>query len=268
MKRLSVIVVVALVALGSFFLLRSGNSSEGSKTAAAQPDDLRREIRIGTEGAYPPFNFIDEKGQLNGFDIDVVKAMCEEAKFRCTFIAQDWDGLIPGLLTHKYDAIAASMSITEERRKTVSFTDRYYRTPIRFVTRKDSPLVISAEGLAGKTIAVQRATTSANYLRDTFGDSVSVRYYDTQENAYLDLTAGRVDAVLADAIQLWKWLQGPDGQNYDFRGETIYVDDGIGIAVRKGDTELADTFNTALKAIRANGTYDAISSRYFPFSIY
>lgn len=266
MKRLFVIVAVALVALSALFFLRSGGTGaagEGAPTA-----DTRREIRIGTEGAYHPFNYIDEKGELRGFDIDIVKALCDEAKFRCTFVAQDWDGLIPGLLTHKYDAIAASMSITDERRKTVSFSNRYYRTPIRFVTRRDSPLVISAEGLAGKTIGVQRATTSANYLRDTFGKAVSVRYYDTQENAYLDLTAGRIDAVLADAIQLWKWLQGADGQNYDFRGETIYVDDGIGIAVRKGDQELAGVFNTALEAIRTNGTYDEISRRYFPFSIY
>jgi lysine-arginine-ornithine-binding protein len=267
MKRLSVIIVVALAALGAFFLLRSGGGDAANDTAT-HAGDIRREIRIGTEGAYPPFNYIDEKGQLNGFDIDMVKAMCEEAKFRCTFVAQDWDGLIPGLLTHKYDAIAASMSITEERRKTVDFTNRYYRTPIRFVTRRDSLLVVSAEGMEGKTIGVQRATTSASYLRDTFGNAVSVRYYDTQENAYLDLTAGRIDAVLADAIQLWKWLQGADGQNYDFRGETIYVDDGIGIAIRKGDEELANAFNQALQGIRANGTYDAISNRYFPFSIY
>jgi lysine-arginine-ornithine-binding protein len=266
MKRLSVILVIGLAALGAVFLLRSGSGAQDAE--ANRSADTRREIRIGTEGAYPPFNYIDDKGQLNGFDIDVVKALCEEAKFRCTFVAQDWDGLIPGLLTHKYDAIAASMSITEERRKAVSFTDRYYRTPIRFVTRKDSPLVISAEGLQGKTIGVQRATTSASYLRKEFGDTVSVRYYDTQENAYLDLTTGRVDAVLADSIQLWKWLQGPDGQNYGFRGENIFVDEGIGIAVRKGDEELANTFNQALKSIQANGVYDSLSKNYFPFSIY
>jgi lysine-arginine-ornithine-binding protein len=266
MKRLHVILLVALVALAAVFFLRP--ASKSTDTASDAPADTRREVRIGTEGAYAPFNYIDDKGELRGFDIEVVRAMCEAANFRCTFVAQDWDGLIPGLLTHKYDAIAASMSITEERRKAVAFTERYYRTPIRFITRKDSPLIISAEGLAEKTVGVQRATTSASYLRDTFGDSVNVRYYDTQENAYLDLKAGRVNAVLADAIQVWKWLQSEDGQNFEFRGENIHVDEGIGIAIRKGDDDLAAAFNQALETIRSNGTYDAVSSRYFPFSIY
>lgn len=264
-KRLTLILVAALAIVGAMFLLRPDSSSQ---QAANAPLDTRREVRIGTEGAYPPFNYIDEKGELRGFDVDITKALCDEAKFRCTFVAQDWEGLIPGLLTHKYDAIAASMSITPERRKAVAFTNRYYRTPIRFVTRKDSPLILSVEGLQGKTIGVQRATTGANYLRETFGREVNVRYYDTLENTYLDLTAGRVDAIVADAIQLWKWLQSPEGQNFEFRGETITVDEGIGIATRKDDTDLVTAFNAALDRIRANGVYDEVSKRYFPFSIY
>lgn len=233
----------------------------------AHPDP-RRLVRVATEGAYPPFNATNEKGELVGFDVDVTKAMCEAANFRCVFVAQDWDGLIPGLLTRKYDVVAASMSITDERKQAVDFTNRYYRTPIRFITRRDSTLLIDPEALAGKKIGVQRATTSAGYLQRAFGDQIEVRYYDTQENAYLDLTAGRVDALLVDAIQAWKWLKSPEGQNFDFRGETIHVDDGIGLALRKSDNDLRDAFNAALEKIRADGTYQAISSRYFPFDIY
>ena len=136
-------------------------------TAAA---DMKK-VTLGTEGAYPPFNWIDENGELQGFDIDIGNALCAAAKLDCTWAVQDWDGIIPGLLAKKYDAIIASMSITEERKKKVDFTGKYYTTPAKFVRMKGSDIEISDEGLEGKAVGVQRATIHENFLRDNYATS-------------------------------------------------------------------------------------------------
>src|SRR5215470_14430823 len=141
-----------------------------------------QKVRFATEGAYEPFNFKDAKGELQGFDVDIAKALCAKAKFDCEIVAQDWDGIIPGLLAKKYDAIIASMSITEERKKRVDFTDKYYQTPARFVAKKGSSIEISKAGLKGKTIGVQRATINADLIRETYGNVLTIKEYDTQDN--------------------------------------------------------------------------------------
>jgi len=223
-------------------------------------------IRIGTEGAYPPFNQIDASGNVIGFDVDIAKALCEQMQADCVIVTQDWDGIIPGLLAKKYDAIVASMSITEERKKAVAFTDPYYSNSLRFVAKKGSE--IDPNNLKGKTIGAQRATISGSYLEDNLKDVVDIKLYDTQENAYLDLGADRVDAVLADMLVNYEWLKSDEGQDFEFKGEAIDIDDKIGIALRKDDTDLVKRFNEALAAIRADGTYDKINAKYFPFSIY
>ena len=129
-----------------------------------------KEVRIGTEGAYPPFNGLDASGKLVGFDVDIGKALCEKMKVNCTFVAQDWDGIIPALLAGKYDAIVASMSITEERKKKVAFTNKYYDTPASFIAAKDSKITdLSPEGLKGKVIGTQSSTTHANFLEEVYG---------------------------------------------------------------------------------------------------
>jgi len=239
-------------------------------TAQAQAQD---KIRIATEGAYAPFNFKAPDGTLQGFDIDIARALCDHAHLECTIVAQDWDGMIPGLLAKKYDAIVASMSITDERRKKVDFTDKYYQTPARFVAKKGADIVISREGLKGKTIGAQRSTIHAQYLQDTYADVADIKLYDSQENADLDLTAGRLDLVLADSIVLLDgFLNKPDGRDFEFVGPELkdpkWFGDGAGIAVRPGDAKLKDAFNKALAGIRKDGTYDRIDAKYFPFSIY
>jgi lysine-arginine-ornithine-binding protein len=237
---------------------------------AAQAKEWKQ-IRIGTEGAYPPFNFVDKAGQLQGFDIDIAKALCERMKAECTFVAQDWDGIIPALLAKKYDAIVASMSITEERKQRVAFTDKYYDTPGRFVARA-AKLDVSPAGMKGKAIGAQRATTHASYLEDNYKGS-TLKLYATQDEANLDLANGRLDAVLADSIVMYEWLEKtPEGKCCAFAGEPIrapkWFGEGAGIAVRKEDRELVEAFNRALREIRADGTYEKINKKYFPFSIY
>ena len=238
-------------------------------TAAA---DMKK-VTLGTEGAYPPFNWIDENGDLQGFDVEIGNALCAAANLECTWAVQDWDGIIPGLLAKKYDAIVASMSITEERKKKVDFTGKYYTTPAKFVRMKGSGIEITNEGLDGLAVGVQRATIHENFLRDNYGDIVTIRAYATQDEANLDFVAGRVDLLLADSMALQGgFLDTSDGEGAEFVGPDFtdprWFGDGAGIAVRKGETELLDALNGAIAAIRADGTYKAINDKYFDFDVY
>ncbi|MBS7537426.1 ABC transporter substrate-binding protein [Ancylobacter lacus] len=230
-----------------------------------------KKVRIGTEGAYPPFNSVDSTGQLVGFDIDIAKAMCEKMKVECTFVAQDWDGIIPALLAKKFDAIVASMSITDERKEKVAFTIPYYLTPGNFIAPKNTTLTdISPAGLKGKTIGAQSSTTGSVYLEDKYKDS-EIKLYQTQDEANADLAAGRLDAVLADKFVLYEWLEKTDaGKCCKFIGPDLadVNPQGTGIALRKEDNELREMFNKAIKEIVADGTYKKINAKYFPFDIY
>ena len=234
---------------------------------AAPVGAVRAEVlRIGTEGAYPPFNQIDPSGELIGFDIDIAQALCDNMKVTCEFVRQDWDGIIPGLLARKYDAIVASMSITEERKRAVDFTDPYYSNKLRFVAAEGAGF--NPQNLKGKVIGAQRATISASYLEDHPIKGAEVKLYDTQENAYLDLASGRVDVILADMLVSHEWLNSAAGEGFAFLGEPIDIGDRVGIAVRKGNTELLARLNAALAEIIADGTYEELNAKYFPFPIY
>lgn len=225
-------------------------------------------LRIATEGAYPPFNMKSANGELQGFDVDIARALCAEMNADCEIVAQDWDGIIPGLLANKYDAIVASMSITPERQRKVDFTQPYYSNYLRFVSVKDEGLNATESGLEGKTLGAQRATIAAQHLEDNYRREADIKVYDTQEAAYLDLKAGRIDALLSDIYPAYDWLQKAGNDDFGFIGDSIDIDDKIGIAVRKGDDELKSKFNAALQAIRGNGTYEKINAKYFPFDIY
>ncbi|WP_319782211.1 ABC transporter substrate-binding protein [Oceanisphaera sp. IT1-181] len=230
-------------------------------------------VRFGIEGAYPPFSWTDEQGQLQGFDVDMANALCEQMQVKCKLIAQDWDGIIPALLARKYDAIIAAMSITEERQRTVDFTDRYALVPNKFVAKKGTELDLSKAGLQGKKVGVQIATTHDKYLTENFGKEVSLVRYGTADEAYLDLKAGRVDYVFLDATAIEEGLLNKDGGNqYEFVGPSItdekWFGDGFGIAVRKQDSDLKDKINKAIVDIRENGKYEAVNNKYFEYDVY
>ena len=229
-------------------------------------------VRIGVEGAYPPFSKTTKDGKLEGFDIDIAKALCKKMDVECKLVKQDWDGIIPALLARKYDAIIASMSMTEERKKKVAFTNRYYQSPARFIHKKGSKVEISKAGLKDKSVAVQRGTVSDKFITGVFGEGVDIKRYGTQEEAYLDLNAGRVDLVFADAFVLLEYINSDKGKDYEFIGDSYtdpkYFGEGIGIALRQKDTELKEKFNKAIKGIREDGTYDEIRKKYFDFDIF
>ena len=256
MKKLIAVAVVAMMILGT-----SVSANEWNK------------IRIGVEGAYPPFSKVEKDGTLVGFDIDIAMALCEEIGAECVLVPQDWDGIIPALLARKYDAIIASMSITEERKKKVAFSEKYYNTPAKFARKKGSGITISKAGLKGKTVGVQRATTHDNFITGEFGDSVEIKRYGTQDEAYLDAIAGRVDLLLADSIAMDDgFLKTDKGKGWEFVGpgysDPKYFGVGAGIAVRKSDGELAKLFSLAIKVIRSNGVYHRINGKYFAFDVY
>ncbi|AYC34679.1 amino acid ABC transporter [Pseudomonas cavernae] len=224
-------------------------------------------LKIGTEGAYPPFNLIDASGQVVGFDVEIAQALCAKMKVECEVVTSDWDGIIPALNAKKFDFIAASMSITEERKQAVDFTEPYYTNKLQFIGSKSTELKTDKAGLKGKVIGAQRATIAGNWLEDNLNDVVDIKLYDTQENAYLDLSSGRLDGILADTFVNWEWLKSDAGKSFEFKGDPVFDNDKIGIAVRKGDP-LREKLNAALKEIVADGTYKKINDKYFPFSIY
>ncbi|RUY04673.1 transporter substrate-binding domain-containing protein [Mesorhizobium sp. M2A.F.Ca.ET.040.01.1.1] len=230
-------------------------------------------LRIGTEGAYPPFNNLTSDGQLVGFDIDIAKALCDEMKVKCTFVAQDWDGIIPALTTKKIDAIVSSMSITAEREKTIDFSDKYYNTPTAIIGPKDQKFGATPDDLKGKVIGVQVSTVHAVYAKKHFTGAQEIKEYQTQDEANNDLAAGRIDAVQADSIALGEFLKSDQGKACcDLKGMVAPDDEvlgpGVGAGIRKEDTALKEKFNAGIKAIRANGKYDEISKKYFDFDIY
>ena len=229
-----------------------------------------KDLRIGTEGAWPPFNAVDANGKLWGFDVDIANALCEEMKRKCVFVKQDWDGIIPALQANKYDAIIASMSITEKRKKVVSFSEKYYNTPARFIAKKGSSF--SDNNLSSGTIGVQRGTIHHDYIKGE-APNANLKLYGTIEESFLDLKSGRIDAVFADSVMAKEgFLKTADGKGFEFRGkdytEPKYFGVGAGIAVRKGEESLADDFSKAIKALRRNGKYQEISKKYFGFDIY
>ena len=232
-------------------------------TSAVAADKLK----IGTEGAYPPFNLIDASGKATGFDVEIGQALCAKMKVECDVVTSDWDGIIPALNAKKFDFLIASMSITDERKQAVDFTDPYYTNKLQFIAPKGADFKTDKDSLKGKVIGAQRSTIAGTWLEENLDGIVDIKLYDTQENAYLDLASGRVDGVLADKFVNWEWLKSDAGKDFEFKGEPVFDNDKIGIAVRKNDP-LREKLNAALKEIVADGTYKQINDKYFPFSIY
>src|SRR5574344_2921050 len=244
-------------------ILLAAATSLALSTSAMAADKLR----IGTEGAYPPFNLLDANGQAVGFDLDIAQALCDKMGAECSVVLSDWDGIIPALNAKKFDFLIASMSITEERKGAVDFTEPYYSNKLQFIAPKSVDFKTDKASLDGKVIGAQRATIAGLWLEDNLDGVVDIKLYDTQDNAYLDLAAGRIDGILADKFVNWEWLKSKAGQDFEFKGEPVHDDDKIGIAVRKGDDALRQRLNAALKAIIEDGTYQQINAKYFPFNI-
>lgn len=242
--------------------------------AAGMAPVLAQEVKVGFAAEpYPPFASPDASGKWVGWEVEFMEAVCAEAKLNCVITPVAWDGIIPALTSQKIDMIVGSMSITEDRLKTIDFSDKYYNTPTGVVGPKDETFDATPEGLAGKIIGVQVSTVHQDYVNKHFAEKAAeVKEYQTQDEANQDLAAGRLDAIQADAIALDEFLQSDAGACCELKG--MVADDpailgaGVGVGLRKGETELKDKINAAIKAIQENGTYDAFSKKYFDFDIY
>lgn len=230
-------------------------------------------LKIGVEGAYPPFSEVNKDGELIGFDIEIANALCQHIKRTCELVQVDWDGLIPALKARKIDAIIASMSATEERKKNIDFTDRYYRIPAKIIRKKGDNIEFSKESLKNKIIGVQVSTTIDNHITDLFGDIAQIKRYTSNNDAYLDLKAGRLDAFASDSLPLKHgFLDKEAGKDYEFFGPDLvdekYYGEGIAIGLRKNDDKLKQSLNKAIREIRQNGVYKKINDKYFDFDVY
>jgi len=246
-------------------------------------------VKIGTEGAYPPWNAKDESGKLIGFEVELAKWLCIYMKADCTVVEQDWDGMIPGLIMRKYDAIMAGMSITDERMKTINFSQGYADEVAQLAVMKgsglegmDTPSGINLSlggsdvksalktltgALAGKTICVQTATIHQNFLESGDVGSVKVRTYKTQDEVNLDLSAGRCDAALAAAVSFTDYAE-KSGEAVVLVGPTFSggaFGNGVGVGIRKDDTDLLKRFNKAINTARKSGKISELAIKWFGF---
>jgi octopine/nopaline transport system substrate-binding protein len=245
-------------------------------------------IKIGTEGAYPPWNGTNAAGELEGAEIDLVRDLCARMNAECELVAQDWDGIIPALQNGKYDAIMAGMSITAERMEVINFSQGYANEPASFSVLKSSSLAAlghsgkvnmdslnaTSEGLLaslkstlnGTTVGVQGSTTHENFVKQVLGDSVTMKSYDTQENLELDLSIGRIDAALSDQGSMEKFMESDNGKDIVFIGPGLGggpFGEGVGVGLRKRDTDLLKIFNKAIDEARADGTLAEHFTKWF-----
>ena len=253
--------------------------------SSAQADS----IRIGTEGAYPPWNAKDESGKLIGFEVELANFLCIYMKADCTIVEQDWDGMIPGLIMRKYDAIMAGMSITAERQKAISFSQGYADEVASLAVMKGSDLegMNTPEGinltlggsgvkktlktltgaLAGKTVCTQTATIHQNFLESGDVGKINLRTYKTQDEVNLDLASGRCDVALAAAVAFTDYAE-KSGKPVVLVGPTFSggaFGNGVGVGIRKDDTELLKAFNKAIEKARKNGDISRIATKWFGF---
>ena len=245
-------------------------------------------IKIGTEGAYPPWNGTNAAGELEGAEIDLAADLCARMNAECELVAQDWDGIIPALQNGKYDAIIAGMSITSERMEVINFSQGYANEPASFSVLKSSPLAALGssgkvnmdalndtssalldalkETLNGNVVGVQGSTTHENFVKQVLGDSVTMKSYDTQQNMELDLAAGRIDAALCDQGSMEAFMATDGGQNVAFIGPGLGggpFGGGVGVGLRKADTDLLEMMNKAIDEARADGTLAEHFSKWF-----
>ena len=257
----------------------------------ASADDARV-VMIATEGASPPWDGTNEKGELYGYDIDVGLDLCRRINLKCKFVAQDWDGIIPALLVGKYDVIMSGMAITEKRKQSIAFSNPYAAGYNQMVVRKDLGLdpgdtaqrlnlsTLDANGkatierlrstLSGKTMGVLRSSNSEAVMKELFGDVVVLRSYDSLDNLKLDLAAGRVDGGLADFFTWCDFLETPEGAGAAFFGPQVnggLWGPGVGAGMRKDDTTLIAQFDTAIEAAIKDGTIKTLSLKWFKTDI-
>ncbi|MCK0163194.1 transporter substrate-binding domain-containing protein [Marinobacter sp. S6332] len=225
-----------------------------------------RNLRIAFDVPYEPFEYKDENGDLTGFEVDLAAAMCEEMKADCEFVIQAWDGMIPGLLARKFDLIMSSMSITPERAERVLFSEPYYNTPGGwFGPDSFNADVTDMSAMKGKTVGVQRGTTMDTFVTEEMSGVVTIKRYTTADDMVLDLEGQRLDVVFVDYPVGEQTVLTKDG--FKEVGEAVKLGEGVGVAMRKRDKDVAEEVNKALRKLKEDGTYNAIMKKYFAYDV-
>jgi polar amino acid transport system substrate-binding protein len=228
-------------------------------TLGAQAADA---VKIGTEGAYPPYNFVDDNGKVGGYDIEVGNEICKRAGLECTWVVNEWDTIIPNLIAGNYDGIMADMSITDERKQTINFTDPYFPPdPSTYITLADKKLDYA--NLKGLKIGAQVATIQIDYLNKNLKADNTILSFDTQDQELADLNSGNIDAVFLDGSVVGETVAGSNGK-LKADGPDIMIGDGVGVGMRKADTDLTKKFNDAIASMKADGFLDALIAKDFP----
>ena len=231
-----------------------------------------RLLRFASEGARPPYNYFEANNELAGFEIDLGKEICTRIKAQCSFLPQDWDSMIPGLVNNQFDAILAAMEITDERKEKIAFSRAYVRMPSAFISSKKSPPVdVSPTTLADKSIGVVKDGAHQSYAEDKYKNS-EIRKYGSIEEAVLDIAEGRLDVALGDKDEVVDFLKNrKEGHCCQIAGDvahdSAYFGDGIGIGLRKSDPLLKTQIDAALEAMIADGSYERIRAKYFDFDV-
>lgn len=267
--------------LGSVMLAGCGKSEApaapeatpaAAAPAAAAPAEMA-ELKVAIDPTYEPFTYKTADGKPTGFDVDIADALCTEMKRKCVFVEQVWDSMIPGLQARKYDVIISSMSITDDRKQVVDFSDKYYNTPSRIVVKADTPFT-DLNSLKDKKIGVLKGSTQEKYAMGELKTvGVNVVPYEAQDQVYLDIKSGRLDGTVADAVEVTGgFLRKDEGKGYGFVGPILndvkYYGYGVGVALRKGEDGLRNELNSAITAIRGNGVYETVAKKYFDFDVY
>ncbi len=236
------------------------------------------ELVIGTEGAYPPFSMADANGNVTGFDADVGNAICEKLAMKCRFVVQAFDGLIPALNAKRFDIIISGMSITEERGKQIDFSNSFAEFPNQFVAKKGTPLADANDldtlkkDLNGLRVGVQGGTTHAAYVEKNMPDA-QLMTYDTLDQMQIDLSSGRLDTSFSDSSAQTDFLAKPEGAEFALvpfvidSASDATLGSGLGIGIRKDDTELKAKINAALCELGTDGTLKASSEKWFKMDI-
>lgn len=246
---------------GAMLLAVAGLFSAAGNAAGHQ------ELRIATEAGYPPFEYRNANGQLEGFDIDIGNALCARLRRTCVWIDQAFDSLIPGLQAKKFDLVDSTLTITEARQAVIDFTIPLYSVPVKLMVKKGSGLEPFAKSLKGRRVGVQQGTTMEAYAREHWAPhGVRVISYANYTSAYVDVTAGRLDATFQEAQgALESFLNKPEGASYELVPVILkdpLLNQPIALGMRKGNPLKADVDKT-LEAMLADGTIQQLAGKYF-----
>jgi len=229
--------------------------------ALGTPALAQETVRIATEGAYAPWNFLSDSGAPAGYEIDLGNALCEQAALNCEWVVNDWDSIIPNLLAGNYDLIMAGMSITEERLQTIDFSDEYFPPdPSRYVALAGSS--IDFDNLSGVRIGVQGGTIQAGYAEAELADDNTVVSFSTADQAVADLAGGNVDVLFTDGAYVDPIVAASNG-SIEYVGPDVLIGEGMAAGIRKEDTDLKAKLNDAMAALKADGTVDKLIARWF-----